>query len=202
MNVQESKARDKIKEIDAEIASLRSELDRYKNADFNGRHAKLEEMRKNGTITSGEREELREYDDFQKKTSMQARNKGKKTELEGKIKVLEAQKERIAKDLESGKEEYKGAINDLASTWKKATKGKFAVRLGAALRGKTPTKKAIAKRRFTLEQLEELTQVLRAPEYLKGGSREGKKFTDFEKIFSSKQLIDSRIEKNKGGFSR
>lgn len=171
MNVQEMKAYNKIKDIDDKIASLQSELSRYKNADFDGRHAELAEKKKAGTIDSGEREELREYDDFQKKTIMQSRNKGKITELESKIKTLELQKERIAKDIESGKEEYKGAINDLASTWKKATKGKFAVRLGAALRGKTPTKKAIAKRRFTLEQLEALTQVLYGSEGLKDGKK-------------------------------
>lgn len=201
MNVQEMKAYNKIKDIDDEIASLQSELSRYKNADFAGRHKELLDMKEAGTISSGEREELREYEDKYKSVTMVTRNKAKIMELEGKIKELERQKRKIAEDIEQGREAYKGAVEDLAKTWKQATKGKFTVRLGTALRGKTPTKKAIAKKRFNTEQLEELKNMLSDPDYAKGGAKEGKKFSDFEKYFGNKKLIDSRIEKEKKGFS-
>ena len=201
MNVQEMRAYNKMKDIDDQIAALESELSKYKNADFNGRHAELDQKQEKGRLDWGERAELSEYNDFQKKTLMQSRNKSKIEELERKIRDLKSQKKKIAREIETGREAYKGAVEELASTWKKATKGKFAVKISAALRGKTPTKKAIAKRKFNMEQLAELQKVLSDPEYAKGGAREGKRFSDFEKYFSNKSRIDSRIEKEKKGFS-
>ena len=197
------KEMDKVEEIDDKIASLEVEINKYKEdrEKFGPRYGELLDKQKNGTITSGEREELREYEDKHKNVQMITSNSAKIGELEDKKRELERQKKQILKSIEDGQIAKKEAIEELASAWKQATKGKFAVKIGTALRGKTPTKKAIAKKGFNTEQLTELKNMLSDPAYIKGGAREGKKFSDFEKYFSSKRLIDSRIEKEKKGIS-